>query len=788
MPFILPGKGGVGGGPPLGAVTRSLRFNYADAGKLVRTPSVSGERRAFTFSAWVKRCALGGITGGAQFIFSAWQDSQNYTALYYHSAAPPAQDTFSFIHWVGNATRMQRRTAALCRDLNAWHHVCFSASTIPATPTAEITVNGIVYAPSLVNINGAQNDLFFVNAAGISQNVGYHPLTAYFGGYLANVHMIDGQALPATSFGEFDSLTNEWIPKTYSGSVGTNGFYLKFTDNSSVAALGIDYSGFGNNLTPSGFSVTPGAGNDSLVDSPSEYGTDTGLGGEVRGNYATLSPLQAFTLGTRCVPGNGNLDVIGTGGYQVFSAFGMMSGKWYCEATLQSASDTSYPIFGVWQGYIPAAYYPGHAAGSGVGWGPTGLKYYEGSSAAWGSTFNTGDTIGIAVDADTGKVWMSKNGTWQASGNPVTGANPAATLIYGLYYIGGAAYIGTPAFNFGQRPFVNAAPAGFKAMCTQNLPTPLLKRGDDAFTVNTRTGTGANYAVTGKRFLPSLLWTKDRTAAVAHVSSDIVRGQTQTLNPNNPNINFVADYVQAWTAGGYNGGAYSGNNTSGNAYVDWMWAEGAVLDIVTYTGNGAARTIAHNLAKTPGVVMIKALTGALNSWYMYHIGWGYPYYFLMDEVAPVYAAGTVWNNANPDTVAFYLGPDAGVNANGTQYVAYLFASIPGFSRMWYYQGNGLADGPFVHCGFTPKWIHIKNVGISSEWFIVDGGRNPINPVAYPIPADSPGAEYTAAGYEFDFHSNGFKVKNTTGTVNGNGQLHAFMAFAEYPFKYARARI
>ena len=100
------------------------------------------------------------------------------------------------------------------------------------------------------------------------------------------------------------------MPKAYTGTYGNNGFQLQFADNSNntAATLGKDTSGNGNNWTPNNLSVTAGAGNDSLVDTPTSYGTDTGAGGEVRGNYCTWNPLDQGTVTLT----NGNLDASAT--------------------------------------------------------------------------------------------------------------------------------------------------------------------------------------------------------------------------------------------------------------------------------------------------------------------------------------------------------------------------------------------------------------------------------------------------------------------------------------------
>jgi hypothetical protein len=146
-----------------------------------------------------------------------------------------------------------------------------------------------------------------INAA-VAHNIGRRGnASQYFSGYLTEINFIDGSALTPTSFGEFNSTTGVWQPIEYTGSYGTNGFYLNFSDNASTTTLGDDLSGNGNDWSTSGFSVTAGADNDSLVDTPTNYGEDTGVGGEVRGNYATFNPLNQNSTGVTLA--NGNLDV-----------------------------------------------------------------------------------------------------------------------------------------------------------------------------------------------------------------------------------------------------------------------------------------------------------------------------------------------------------------------------------------------------------------------------------------------------------------------------------------------
>jgi len=290
------------------------------------------------------------------------------------------------------------------------------------------------------------------------------------------VNFIDGQALTPSSFGQTDAQTGVWGPKAYSGSYGTNGFYLNFSDNSNTTAatLGKDYSGNGNNWTPNNFSVTAGVGNDSVVDVPTPYGTDTGVGGTVRGNYCTMNPLQ-LNLATLT---NGNLTYSAgsTSGnnYTCGSTLGVSSGQYYWEINvtsltnylgvgIASASDlitlvkNSSPI-----GFSAASYSVFES----------GSKCNNSSTSAYQTGgYATGNVIGVAFDATNGKIWFSKNGVFPNSGDPAAGTNAAFTSISANTYLPAlSGFVSTLDANFGQRPFAYTAPSGFKALCTQNLP------------------------------------------------------------------------------------------------------------------------------------------------------------------------------------------------------------------------------------------------------------------------------------------------------------------------------
>jgi hypothetical protein len=127
-----------------------------------------------------------------------------------------------------------------------------------------------------------------------------------------------------------------------------------------------------------------------------------------------------------------------------------------------------------------------------------------------------------------------------------------------------------------------------------------------------------------------------------------------------------------------------------------------------------------------------------------------------------------------------------LNTSGNTYVAYLFAEIPGFSKFGSYTGNGSADGPFVYCGFRPRYLMIKVTNAVNEWLIIDSARDSYNVAGKWLSASSSVAEGANAS-QFDFTANGFKLRAGNSGWNGSGETLIFAAFAENPFKYSNAR-
>jgi hypothetical protein len=801
-------KGGSLGGYQ---ISRSLRFNSADSAYLTRTPATATNQKTWTWSAWVKRSTL----DVNQVIFAAGTSNSLRTYINFLPG-----DALVISSEITAGVVLELTTTQVFRDVSAWYNITIAVDTTQATNTnrAKIYVNGTqVTSFSAATYPSQNTDLLGINSTdphtiGVR---GTYSLTTFLPAYLTEIYLIDGQALTPSSFGETNAQTGVWQPKAYSGSYGTNGFYLNFSDNSNTTAatLGKDYSGNGNNWTPNNFSVTAGAGNDSLVDSPTSYGVDTGVGGTVRGNYATLSPTYAGATGIT----NGNLDVTLSGGTQ-YGTMSLTTGKWYWEVTPTASLSGSY------LGVMDSTFIKTDAT-----WGTTttstyvnnGNQYGIGGTGAYGATYTTGDVIGFALDLDNGTMVFYKNGTSQGTASTGMTGREWRPMLY--------ASGGTYACNFGQRPFVHAAPSGFKALCTQNLPTPAIgataaTQAGKFFNPVLYTGNStANTSITGVGFQPDFVWLKCRNAiSQYHNIVDSVRGATgsvmNTLYTNDTLVEATtnsANYTSyglvksldsdgfTVTTGSIN---YDQVNKTGNTYVAWNWkangsgssnTAGSItstvsanttsgFSIVTYNGTGANATVGHGLGVAPSMIFIKSRSSATN-WNSYHIAVGASATIILNSTSGAVSGSTFFNSTAPTSTVFSLGSDGSTNPSGAQQVAYCFAPVAGYSAFGSYTGNGSADGPFIYTGFKPAFVLIKRCDTTSGgyWRILDDTRNTSNVVDKELYPNDTSTEGTFAA--LDFTSNGVKIRNSDSQYNGSSALYLYACFAENPFKYSLAR-
>jgi hypothetical protein len=796
-------------------ISRSLRFNGSvDSSYLSRTPASAGNRKTWTFSCWVKRSSL----GVQQDIFTAGprSSSGNATGLVYLEFETTNQ--LILIAWTGSSSNVKIQTTALFRDTAAWYHIVAVMDTSNATSTdrMRLYVNGDRVTTFSSATYPAQNTDFAVNNTQIHEIGRYvWGQDLYLSAMLADVYLIDGQALTPTSFGETDATTGVWNPKAYTGSYGTNGFHLEFADNSAATAttLGKDTSGNSpaNNWTPNNLSVTAGAGNDSLVDSPTNYGTDAGVGGDVRGNYCTWNPLDASTT-----LANGNLDSSTGATYQhARSTHELKGGKWYAEFTINTnLNGTSTPRFGVidsirsltdsdWTGGV----------GYGIDLFTSANGTFAGKFSSNGvtvlvtqvvTTFANGDIVGVAYDGTNGNIWFSKNGSWLYSGSPSTGATPVAVLDTArnlFFHVEN--YSSSSTANFGQRPFAYTAPSGFKALCTQNLPAPVVTKPSTVMDVALWTGNGSARSITGLAFNPDLVWIKGRSGATDHALYDAVRGVQIDLVSNSTAAETTQSTgLTAFNSDGFSIGTLAKLNTNSATYAGWCWDAGsstvtntagsissqvranasAGFSVVTWTGAGGSQTVGHGLGVTPAMIIAKNRS-TTNSWAVWFTGFTANEYLLLNSTAAKSTFSTQWGSTPTSTV--FGVADTSVNGSGNGIVAYCFAPVVGYSNGFSYTGNGSTDGSFVYLGFRPRLILLKCSSTTGNWTLVDTAREGYNVDNDPLHPNLSNAEGTTD--LLDITSNGFKLRTTDASVNSNAATYVGFAWAESPFQYSRAR-
>jgi len=369
-------------------------------------------------------------------------------------------------------------------------------------------------------------------------------------------------------------------------SLGT----IQLTVNAASGSAKIDFSG-----TANCYGITPGPVsteyNDFLRDSPSQIAdqTDTGVGGEVVGNYCTWNPLGELTGGYVRTLTDGNLTAGGNGDSIGTITFG--SGKTYFELTVTSASGFSQGYYG-----IVDTKQGGNrtwAASSIAAFRDTGSLYGTSSTGSAAAAAAVGTIYGIAVDVDNQKMFISVNGTWLNSGNPASGTGASFTgrdfSDYAPLASLSSSNAQTITLNTGQRTFNTAAPSGYKALCTANLSDPTIADGSTAFDAKLWTGNGGAQTITGYGFSPDLAWIKSRSEGRDNVLFDTVRGAQKYLvsNSSSAEVNSGSTLI-AFNSDGFNLNGQSRTNVGSQTYVGWAWDGGSSNTTIAVGGENSS--------------------------------------------------------------------------------------------------------------------------------------------------------------------------------------------------------
>ncbi len=765
---------------------RSLRF-YNNR-YLSRAISSTGSRRIATLSVWLKKSQrygstrvlqdtiVGGSAEAADFI--------GFTGAY-------TFDNNRIIVSMNNSFDCYLVTTRRFIDNAAWGHLVVAIDTTQAVDSDRLKIywNGSQITSFVVARYPTMNyDFIDWNLSGKNMLFGAIAGPTFgFNGYMAHLYWIDGQQLTASSFGRTDATTGQWVVKAYSGSYGTNGNYLRFTSNSTVNSLGTDFSGNGNNFTANNMSIT--TYRDDMIDGPSFE------------NYTTWDVNSPSRTTPRTLT-YGNLREINSvaGAGFVRSTLGMKTGKWYAEFYPLASGTPTECMFGIIQMDALFNNYPG-SDNFGIAYrGSNGNTYKNGSATTYGNTFTSGDTIGIAFDADNGKIFFSKNNVWQNAGDPVAGTNPAYSSISTdqpwHFCSGSQAFAREAAANFGQYPFTYTAPTGYKTLNSYNLGIPAIINPSLFFDVALHNGAVVPVVVNSLLFSPNFLWIKQRNDNVSHYLFDTSRSSNIPIFSNSTGAEGAAIVGLTLDANGYTLPANTtGISTNSGTFVGWNWKENvtAGFDIVTYTGdNTTNRLIGHNLGAAPEFALIKSR--ATGSWYQWHRDYGLlgqNYYGISDSSSGVIGpinTNSPFGTGSWTTTDFMVTNNATNNLNNTavNYVAYLWRSIPGYSSIFSFVGNGHPDGPMVYTGFSPKYfMYFVAAPGDSGSPIIDISRSPFNAADKLVSKHLANAEISS----FDFYilSNGFKIGTGQTALNWSANKIYGMAFAEVPFKYARSR-
>jgi hypothetical protein len=293
----------------------------------------------------------------------------------------------------------------------------------------------------------------------------------------------------------------------------------------------------------------------------------------------------------------------------------------------------------------------------------------------------------------------------------------------------------------------------------------------------------------------------------------VVRGGNKTLYSSLTNAEATeTDTVTSFNSNGWTMGGNIGINESSSSFVAWAFDAGsstvtntqgsitssvranatAGFSIVTWTGDGSgSETIGHGLGVAPAFIIVKDRSLS-RQWNVYHASLGATKGMVLNSTfdGGNYNDAGYWNNTSPTSTVFTVGTYENEASN---YVAYCFAPVVGYSSFGSYTGNGSADGPFVYTGHRSRWVMVKRTDSGSNWTIWDTSRDPYNYAGrslYPNLSNAEDANTPTGGAQvIDVLSNGFKLRDTggSGQVNASGGTYIWASFAEHPFQYARAR-
>ena len=826
-----------------GVATKSLKFTQHSTGsdneRLTRTMGTVDSATDFSINFWVKRSdLLNSRNTTYPMTILTFRDGTSGTALNEIQFGEAASwgDGFTLAVTHTNSGARILATSNLLRDTTAWYniHIRGDLDNGTATEKLKIYINNVEATYATDNRSSYSEMTGFKAGAwtiGDYYNYGYSPACL-----LTLFTYTDGHKYLPTDFCEVKE--GALIPKDPSVTYGNGGFRLAFasgtgTGTASSTTIGADTSGNDNHWTTTNIvasnvhpdnpennfctlnplvisagSPTLSEGNLKLTDSGTDYDRSYGTIGLTSGKwYAEFLYISGDNRGMFGIVREDSTLTDASGVY-----IGSQTNQYGIDFRARAYTGST-ELFDV----------------TNFDTGDIGLIALDiDGGKLW---FGRRDVSGTTT------IWYDDSGA--ANGDPSADSNPTYTGTFTghTWFIGCHGYDGTVIHaNFGQDGSFAAAhtsvgasdansigdfnyiESGFLAVCTANLPEPTLgpnsdEQPDDHFDTLIYTGDGNDgRSITGLSFSPDLNWVKNRSnAGFDHMLTDSSRGGDKQLNSNGNYAEGTAtNKVESLDSGGFTVGqsVHGSVNANTNTYVAWNWkANGgttttndasstgvgtidsvyqanttAGFSVVSYTGTGSEGTIAHGLGAVPKFVLIKNRTDA-REFVAGHVGSGYAGQVYLSTSGAYSGNDGSFGSTAPTSTVVNVNSDQTTNESGDSMIMYCWTDIAGYSKFGVHEGIANANGVYVHLGFRPKLLAIKNLDTDGSWIVFDSERHNHNIINMHLMWDTTASEGTDDN--MDFLSNGFKCRRSSTSFN-SAHTFIYMAWAEMPMKYSNA--
>ena len=623
-------------------------------------------------------------------------------------------------------------------------------------------------------------------------------------GFLSNVRIIKGTAL----------YTSQFRPPAAPLTTTSQG-----ATSSEVKLLCCQ-----SNTSATEGAVKPGtitANGDAAATNFNPFNTDINTVRGQEGGYATLNSLNLHNTADTLSEGNLKLTSSGSGlGHFSRSTLSMSSGKYFCEVDWLNVDHNFCGIKGINdKAYNNSYVYLSNAKASDT----------NGNSedASYGSSWTTGDTIGIAYDADGKTLEFFKNGVSQGIAfTNITGTYEPYPTSYGFFFGNWGGNDATYVVNFGQKPFKFPPPDGFQPLTASTVrPDTVITLSDKFVKPVAYQGTGSDLSL-NVGFKPDFSYFSVRGASgYIKYLFDSVRGPTKYLATSHTQGD-DAEGTSASTLKSFDtNGVTIGNNTqmnenSSNNWISWHWKAGGAptatndntsgamdansvsidgvlqsaytpsgspsiypkkmsigtkqgFSIIQWTDANNVQTLPHGLSQAPDFILIKDLGASVN-WSVYHSGMGNAKAMYLNTSANEFDTSR-WNSTSPTADVFSWNDNTSTNDQ----IAYCWHNVPGLQKFGEFASNNSSNGPFIELGFKPAILWIKSSSYNGgNWLCIDNARSPNNPADEVIRLNTNGSE-TDSDY-IDFTSNGFNVITNQTGVNGSSETTIYCAWAEEP--------